>query len=267
MASYVHGYDPAEADRLADQAATLEALLHRGTAYPPGSRVLEAGCGVGAQTVPLLRGSPGVRLTCLDLSAASLDAAAARVRAAGLPAPDFVRGDLGALPFPDGSFDHAFVCFVLEHLRAPAAALAELARVLRPGGGVTVIEGDHGSTLLHPDDPDARAAVACLVALQRRAGGDAEIGRRLGPLLRDAGFAGVRVAPRPVYVDAGRPDLAEGFLRRTFVAMVAGVRGPAIAAGLATGAGFDAGLRALLRGGEPDGSFCYTFFKAEARRA
>ena len=48
---YVHGYDEAEELRLNDQATTLEALLHHDTAYPPGSTVLEAGCGVGAQTV------------------------------------------------------------------------------------------------------------------------------------------------------------------------------------------------------------------------
>ncbi|MEU6235421.1 methyltransferase type 11, partial [Kitasatospora sp. NPDC047058] len=50
-AGYVHGYSTTEAQRLGDQANTLAELLHGGTAYPAGSRVLEAGCGVGAQTV------------------------------------------------------------------------------------------------------------------------------------------------------------------------------------------------------------------------
>ena len=48
---YVHGYSARERTRLVDQAATLTELLHAGTRYPSGSRVLEAGCGVGAQTV------------------------------------------------------------------------------------------------------------------------------------------------------------------------------------------------------------------------
>jgi cyclopropane fatty-acyl-phospholipid synthase-like methyltransferase len=51
MAGYVHGYSTDEARRLGDQANTLAELLHAGTSYPPGSRVLEVGCGVGAQTV------------------------------------------------------------------------------------------------------------------------------------------------------------------------------------------------------------------------
>ncbi|TNC14984.1 methyltransferase domain-containing protein [Methylobacterium terricola] len=262
--TYIHGYAAAEDRRLHDQAATLEELLHHDSTFPAGSSVLEAGSGVGAQTLPLLRRSPGIRLTCLDRSAASLDAARTRLRAAGLPLPDFRQADLCALPFPDGAFDHAFVCFVLEHLPEPDAALAELRRVLRPGGSLTVIEGDHGSVLLHPDDEAAQAAIACQVALQRTAGGDARIGRRLAPLLVGAGFVAVRVSPRPVHADAGRPALVDGFVRRTFTAMVAGVRDEAVRAGLTDAAAFEAGLRALLRTTEADGTFGYTFFKATA---
>ncbi len=109
---------------------------------------------------------------------------------------------------------------MLEHLARPEEALARLGALLRPGGTLTLVEGDHGSAYFHPDDPDARAPVACLVALQRHAGGDAMIGRRVYPLLVGAGLEGVRAAPRAVYVDGSRPALAEAFTRRTFTAMV-----------------------------------------------
>jgi len=56
--SYVHGYDHREKIRLQDQASTLVELLHSDTSYPAGSLVLEAGCGVGAQTVTLAKNSP-----------------------------------------------------------------------------------------------------------------------------------------------------------------------------------------------------------------
>jgi hypothetical protein len=69
-----------------------------------------------------------------------------------------------------------------------------------------------------------------------------------------------------VYVDGSRPGLADAFTRRTFTAMVRGVREPAVAAGLLDRATFDEGLRALRRAAEPDGVFCYTFFKAVAER-
>ena len=55
---YVHGYSERELIRLYDQANTLAELLHHDTVYPPGSKVLEVGCGVGTQTVHLARNSP-----------------------------------------------------------------------------------------------------------------------------------------------------------------------------------------------------------------
>ena len=113
----------------------------------------------------------------------------------------------------------------------------------------------------HPDSELARRAVQCLVDLQARAGGNALIGRTLYPLLTEAGFAAVRVSPRMVYVDSSKPQLVDGFTRRTFTAMVEGVRQPAIAGGLATQADFDRGIADLYRTGS-GWVFCYTFFKA-----
>jgi cyclopropane fatty-acyl-phospholipid synthase-like methyltransferase len=90
----VHGYDAPETTRLEDQARTLESLLHHDTAYPPGSLVLEAGCGVGSQTVPLARSSPGARIVAVDVAEASLRAARARIAAEGLADVEFRRADL-----------------------------------------------------------------------------------------------------------------------------------------------------------------------------
>jgi SAM-dependent methyltransferase len=259
--TYVHGYHPRENERLQDQAGTLVDLLHADTAYPDGSMVLEVGCGVGAQTVTLARRSPAARFTSIDLAADSIAEARRRVDAAALTNVEFRQADIFALPFDAGSFDHVFVCFVLEHLSRPVEALAILGRLLRPGGTITVIEGDHGSAYFHPESPVADAAIHCQVELQRAAGGDALIGRQVYPLLVEAGFGAVRVSPRMVYVDSSRPDLVDGFTRRTFTAMIEGVREPAIAAGLIEPERFDEGVRALHRTAEADGVFCYTFFK------
>jgi SAM-dependent methyltransferase len=260
-ATYVHGYHPRESERLHDQAGALVDLLHADTAYPGGSLVLEAGCGVGAQTVTLGRRSPDARFVSADLSAESVAAARRTARLAGLANVEFVHADMLSLPFGGGSFDHVFVCFVLEHLARPVEALAILKDLLRPGGTMTVIEGDHGSASFHPDSTAARAAIQCQVELQRVAGGNSLIGRQLHPLMVDAGFDAVRVSPRMVYVDSSRPDLVDGFTRRTFTAMIEGIREPAIAAGLIDPERFDAGVRDLHRTTEADGVFCYTFFK------
>ena len=264
--AYVHGYDARESERLRDQAGSLVELLHSDTSYPAGSTVLEAGCGVGAQTVTLARNSPRARFSSIDISEASLGQARARAEAAGLANVEFRQADVFDLPYAPASFDHVFVCFVLEHLARPAQALARLKSVLRPGGSITVIEGDHGSAYFHPDSAAARQAIDCLVELQRRAGGNAMIGRQVYPLLLDAGFGAVRVSPRMVYADASRPQLVEGFTRRTFTAMVEGVRASAIAAGITQPALFDAGIRDLYRTAEAGGVFCYTFFKGVGER-
>ncbi|WP_064750314.1 methyltransferase domain-containing protein [Solirubrobacter soli] len=253
--TYVHGYDDRESERLHDQAGALVELLHGDTTYPAGARVLEAGCGTGAQSVTLAARSPKARFTSIDVSAESLAVARAR----GLPNVEFRQADLFTMP--EETFDHVFVCFVLEHLSDPGAALARLKTLLRPGGTITVIEGDHGSAYFHPESAAAHEAIQCLVALQP---GDALIGRRVYPLLREAGFEDVTVSPRMVYVDGSRPDLIDGFTRKTFTAMIEGVRETAIARGLIAADRFDEGIRDLYRTAADDGTFSYTFFKGVA---
>jgi SAM-dependent methyltransferase len=264
--TYVHGYHSREHERLHDQAGTLVDLLHFDTGFPGGSKVLEVGCGVGAQTVTLARRSPDARFTSIDVSGDSIGKARQAVELAGLTNVTYRQADIFDLPFEAGSFDHVFVCFVLEHLSRPLEALAILKNQLRPGGTITVIEGDHGSAYFHPDSASAQAAIDCLVKLQREAGGNALIGREIYPLLVDAGFDEVRVNPRVVYVDSSRPELVDGFTRKTFNAMIEGIRDPAIARGLIDAGTFDAGVRDLQRTSAPDGVFNYTFFKGVARK-
>jgi SAM-dependent methyltransferase len=254
---YVHGYSAVEARRLGDQADTLALLLHGDTYYEPGSKVLEVGCGVGAQTVHLVASSPQADITAVDVSAGSLAMARARVG----DRVTWRQADLFALPFADNEFDHLFVCFVLEHLTDPTAALRTLHRVLRPGGTLTVIEGDHGSAYFHPHSEYARRTIECLVRLQP---GNALIGRQLHPLLTTAGYHQVTVTPRTVYADGSRPAMVEGFTRNTFVAMIEPVRDEAIAAGLITSAEWERGIVDLRSTADPGGTFNYTFFKATA---
>jgi SAM-dependent methyltransferase len=263
---YVHGYSEREDRRLRDQSKTLAELLHHDTVYPPGSRVLEAGCGVGAQTVILAKNSPGAQFTSVDTSPASVQAARAAIRRAGFTNVTFHTANLFQLPFPAASFDHAFVCFVLEHLPEPARALRRLRQVLKPGGTLTVIEGDHGSTFFHPRSDAAWRTIQCLIDLQAAAGGDALIGRRLFPLLRAAGFRNVTISPRFVYVDSSRPAWVEGFTRNTYIAMVEGVRKQALAAGLIDRRSWEKGIADLNASAGRAGTFCYTFFKGVAVR-
>jgi ubiquinone/menaquinone biosynthesis C-methylase UbiE len=260
--AYVHGYNQRENIRLQDQASTLVELLHSDTQYQAGSRVLEAGCGVGAQTITLAKNSPNAFITSIDISAASVNEARKKVEAAGFTNVHFEQADIFNLSYEQNSFDHIFVCFVLEHLPRPVDALQMLKKYLQPGGTITVIEGDHGSAYFYPDSDAAHKAIQCQVELQKRGGGNAMIGRELYPLLTQAGFHSVRVSPRMVYVDSSKPQLVDGFTKKTFTAMIEGVREQAMNSGLIDQDAFDKGICDLYRTAEADGVFCYTFFKA-----
>jgi SAM-dependent methyltransferase len=261
---YVHGYSGRENERLFDQANTLAELLHHDTLYPPDSLVLEAGCGVGAQTVILAQSSPKAHFTSVDISPVSISAAQALIERQGISNVTFRLADVFSLPFEANRFDHIFVCFVLEHLRQPLQALERLKEVLKPGGTITVIEGDHASAYFYPESKFAQRAIDCLVTIQAGAGGNALIGRQVYPLLKWAGFRNIRVTPRQVYVDSSRPEWVEGFTRNTFTAMVEGAKDQALQMGLIDAQTWERGIADLYATAGEDGTFSYTFFKGVA---
>jgi SAM-dependent methyltransferase len=262
---YVHGRSDRESGRLHDQASGLGFLLHEGTRYPAGSIVLEAGCGVGAQTRLLAGNSPQAQFVSVDISAESLARASEQASGEGLANVTFRQADICHLPFRAGTFNHVFVCFTLEHIPDPLLALDNLMKVLRRGGTITAIEGDHGTAVFYPDTRAAHHVIDCLVSLQRQAGGNALIGRELEHLLSDAGFVDVLVSPRQVYASASIPRSSEA-VKSIFIAMIEGVREQAVAGGLADPEAWDRGIRDLERTTEPGGMFCYTFFKAVGRK-
>lgn len=261
---YVHGYSGREQTRLRDQADTLTELLHGDTKYPPGSTVLEAGCGVGAQTAILARNNPGTQFLSIDISDASLEKAKETAFALGIMNVKFEKKDIYNPNFEAESFDHIFVCFVLEHLIRPLDALVGLKNMLKPGGSITVIEGDHGSTYFCPDSSAAKKTIRCLIDIQAALGGNALIGRRMYPLLKAAEFVDIKVFPKMVYVDSSHPELVEGFTKNTFIAMVEGVKEQAVRNGMIDEKSWEKGVRDLYRTTEKDGTFCYTFFKGVA---
>lgn len=69
---YVHGYDPWESNRFQDKASSLVQLLHSDTTSPAGSKILEAGCGVGAETISIAKNSPHARYISVDISQKSV---------------------------------------------------------------------------------------------------------------------------------------------------------------------------------------------------
>jgi ubiquinone/menaquinone biosynthesis C-methylase UbiE len=212
--------------------------------------------------VILAKNNPRTHILSLDISPESIATAKARVKEAEYSNTSFLQGDLFQLPFEDETFDHIFVCFVLEHLTHPKKALERLKRILKTGGSLTVIEGDHGSAYFHPDSAAAKKTIQCLIDLQAQTGGNSLIGRQLYPLLSSANYRDVRVSPRMVYADDSLPAMVDGFTRKTFNAMIEGVKEQAINAKMIEEKEWNEGIRDLYRTSEKDGVFCYTFFKA-----
>ena len=173
---------------LTDHAAWREDCRALG-ALVPGPRVLDLGVGPGTSAVEMARAEPGKRHLGLDCSGAMVRRAARAARRAGLDLP-LVRGDALALPFRDGALDGATCHSLLYLLPDPAAALAELARALRPGGR------------RRPPRAARRAAAA-----GRRARGRAARGRLDAALARDV------PAPPPLRRGRARGAARRGRLR------------------------------------------------------
>jgi ubiquinone/menaquinone biosynthesis C-methylase UbiE len=264
MNNYVHGYSDRESERLHDQANALDELLHHDSIFPQKSKILEAGCGVGAQTRIIAVKNPSCHFTSIDISQSSLIQAGNLIQSLHVNNVEFQPGDIFDLKFEDNSFDHVFVCFVLEHLSEPLLALHCLKRVLKPGGTITAIEGDHGSAYFYPYSKSAQKAINCLIELQAGRGGNSLIGRMLYPLLQQAGFSDCSVSPRMVYADQNTPDLVEGFTKNTFTAMIEGVEQEALDNALISQQEWEQGIKDLYRTAGDRGVFCYTFFKGRA---
>ncbi len=258
---YVHGYSEREALRLNDQATTLDDIIHNDSIFPKDSLVLEAGCGVGAQTKIIATKNPDSNFVSIDLSEGSIREARGMIESLGITNVKLEQADIYKLPFENETFDSVIICFVLEHLHNPIQALNELKRVLKKGGTMIAIEGDHGSTFFYPDSEQANMAINCQIQLQKQNGGNSNIGRQLYPMLKSTELSDVSVSPRMVYVDSSKPQLVEGFIKNTFTAMIEGISEEAVQRGIIDKATFEKGIKDLYRTAESDGVFIYTFFK------
>ena len=139
---------PNEEGRNTRQASLEIPLMVRALGLPTGGRVLEVGCGRGVALPVLARLLRPSRLAALDIEPAFLMEAGDRLEAEGIAA-ELVPGDVRRMPFPDDSFDLVVDFGTCYHIARPEVALAEIARVMAPGG-LFVHETPVSQLLSHP---------------------------------------------------------------------------------------------------------------------
>lgn len=204
--AYIHGYHAEEQDRLLAQAAFLENKIFEQLDLSHLTRLLEPGCGVGAQSRVLLRRFPKLSLTGVDISSAQIDQADRLVSPLFPGRCRFLQADASATGLPAASFDGAFFCWVLEHVPNPVAILRETHRLLERGGKVFLTEVFNASLFVFPHNSALQSYWAEYNRLQEELGGDPQVGAKLGFLLREAGFENIEVVPRIYHWDARQPN-------------------------------------------------------------
>jgi SAM-dependent methyltransferase len=146
------------------------ARLREVLAPGPGERVLEVGPGTGYYSLPVAEWlAPGGRLDIFDLQQPMLDHTLRRAAERGLENIDATQGDARRLPYPDATFDAAYLTLVLGEIPDQDAALRELARVVKPGGRLVVGELFGDPHWVSPGRLRARGEAAGL-RFERRSG-------------------------------------------------------------------------------------------------
>lgn len=154
-----------------------------------GFRVLDAGCGPGTITLGLARKAAPGQVIGIDIEDSQFTSSREQAERESLNV-EFRKASIYQLPFENASFDAVFSHAVLQHLSEPTAALAELRRVLKPGGVIGVRAGDMGGILIDSESGrNAQGFAAYLESREKDGGGDPYIGRKLSRLLHQAGFA------------------------------------------------------------------------------
>ena len=191
--TYTMGYSD-DFQQLLDRRSVHTHAAHLLPHLKPGMRVLDFGCGPGTISVGLAEAVNPGELHGIDMEATQIDLARAAARAGGHANVTFRVGDVTDLPFDDDSFDVAHCHAVLMHVPDTPAVLAEVKRVLKPGGIIASRESIISSSFLYPGDEETNRAWATFARLLAGNGGHPDMGLELKARLREAGFADIRAS-------------------------------------------------------------------------
>ena len=189
---YIHGFSSDEQDRLYQQARVHEDIIFSQIDFANQTRVLEVGSGVGAQTQILLERFPHLKISCVDASEAQVGRAKKTLeKQIAEKKVDIQVGDAMNLPQAENSYDGAFVCWLLEHVKNPIGILKEIKRVLRPEGIIYCNEVFNSTFYCHPYSPSTLKYWFEFNDFQYSLKGDPFVGGKLANYLLAAGYQNV----------------------------------------------------------------------------
>ena len=188
---YTMGYSD-DFIRLLDRRSVESHAAHLIPFLKPGLRVLDFGCGPGTVTVGLAEAVDPGEVHGIDMEEPQIDMARAAAEAGGHANATFHVGDATALPFEDNYFDVAHCHAVLMHVPDNRAAMAEVKRVLKPGGIIASREFIVASSFLEPGHEETVEAWATFAKLLAGNGAHPQMGKELKTLFLDAGFTNIK---------------------------------------------------------------------------
>jgi len=248
------------------QRAIADLFVDLGLLDLASLRLLEVGCGVGAQTEILLRRFPHLEVTGVDRSAAQLEAAERHLAQSAWCTSRYTlqQADATDLPFADRSFDAAYLCWVLEHMPSPARVLSELRRVLSPGAMVYVTEVLNTSFFLDPYSPHLLRYWMAFNDYQYDSGGDPFIGAKLGNLLLAGGYRDVQTEVKSFHLDNRQPGKRKQMIE-FWQELLLSAADQLVATGKVDTATVD-GMRSELQAvrNDPNAVFFFAFVQARA---
>lgn len=190
---YLGGYNSLIIETLAKRTASVEAeffLPH----LRSGMKLLDCGCGPGTMTVNLAEIVAPGEVVGIDLEDKQFEVGRAYARERGISNVRFETGNIYDLPFESNTFDAVFAHAVLYHLKTPGKALAELHRLLKPGGVIGIRDLDNGGTIFTPSGPILDKTFELIDRVHEYNGGHPLFGRSQRARLREAGFVSIQVS-------------------------------------------------------------------------
>ena len=182
---YTHGHQPAVVAQHARRTAEDCAAFARHV-IEPDAWILDVGCGPASITVGLARWAERGHVTGIEVTDEILETASATVAEAGVDNVTLANESVYELPYDDATFDVAYAHQVCQHLSKPVAAIAEMARVVRPGGWVAVRDSDYSTMRGYPSSTEITRWREVYRQVCRHNGAEPDAGRHLFSWFRAA---------------------------------------------------------------------------------